>query len=155
VEQHRADGTFRRDRHGDGVQIGGRGTPEKPPTLSEDASLLWDQGVPEMAESGILDRVDVWVLAQFFEAAALANASIAQLNGDPVEMAPTATGMQTRTNAAFRTWKDATAVMTRIASEFGMTPAARTKFSSLRVEGRNPLEHPDAPPSGRNLKAVP
>jgi len=68
---HIADGTHRRDRHGDPAAIvASPGTPERPKELAGDAKKLWDAIVPGLVESGVAterDAVELAEMCQWFK----------------------------------------------------------------------------------------
>jgi phage terminase small subunit len=66
VAAHLADGTFRRDRHGDRWKSEpvATGKPKKPRGLPREGSKLWDKVVPELTSIGVVARIDSTCLAE-------------------------------------------------------------------------------------------
>lgn len=66
TQSHVIQGTFRKDRHGDGDTIDPpKGTPEPPKKLTGDAKAEWDRMVARLRETGALSMVDDAALYQY------------------------------------------------------------------------------------------
>lgn len=124
VAQHKIDGTFRRDRHGDRMETRFEpGLPEKPETLTGDASRLWDTVVSGLPD-GALCHVDWAALSVACSAFAFARRFREQLERDPLN------------TKLMRCWVKAESLFLTLSSRFGLTPADRSKLA---------LSNPPAP----------
>lgn len=165
VEVKRREGNPGKRPLPDPLLIGGRGVPEQPLGLSPPAAVLWNSEVPKMARAGLLDLVDGPILGQFFEAWAVAIASMREMYaiGDedrsefdkgPVIYTPNNFDgrLVAKKHPAVTAWKDAVATMNRIAAEHGLTPSARTRIG-MNTPGRPVEDDPDIGMSPR-LRAI-
>jgi hypothetical protein len=58
VAQHKLRGTFRRDRHGIGVEFQPTGEPSKPEGISAAAERFWIQHIQPLIEAGVVGDTD-------------------------------------------------------------------------------------------------
>lgn len=117
VAQHKIDGTFRRDRHGDRMETRfEQGLPEKPETLTGDASRLWDTVVSGLPD-GALCHVDWAALSVACSAFAFARRFREQLERDPLN------------TKLMRCWCKAEQLFLTLSSRFGLSPLDRTRLS--------------------------
>lgn len=154
VEQKRAEGTARSDRDAAPLLVGGRGEPTKPPGLLPAADAMWDEHVPLMSESGLLDRCDGMILGSYFNALAMADAAVKEMDGEVTYLSVSEKSSNVVKHPAFGAWKDATATALRIASEYGLTPAARAKLGAGGAPSRPVEAAPGAPPAQRELRVI-
>lgn len=158
TEVKRAQGNPGKRALADPVILSGKGIPMKPDGLSDRASELWDLRVPDLARAGVLDKCEIDVLIQFFEAIATAEECARLIaNHGPVLMLPNNSdgSLVPKKNPAVTAWKDAVQTARLIAVEYGLTPSSRSKLASLGYEGADPADVDDeAPPSVRQLRAV-
>ena len=102
--------------------------PSCPPELSQGAKEEWNRLVPELVELGLLTRLDRAALAAYCQAYAtyLDAIQAVQKYGQLVKSPngyPQVSPYLTIANRQVE-------IMTRIASEFGFTPASRSRISS-------------------------
>jgi P27 family predicted phage terminase small subunit len=104
---------------------------------------MWDVEVPKMSDAGLLDRIDGLMLGQYFQAWAICVVALRGMTDDdsgevdPLVFEPNDfTGeMKVKKHPGMTAWKDAVGVMTRIATEFGLTPSARARLGILSAQG--------------------
>ena len=136
TELHKRDGTYRRDRHGDVVVLGGRPRTVEPPScLTDSAKQAWTEQVPLLIEAGILDLCDQAALEQMCSV-------IAQFRDAQAVIA--AEGMFVESPNGYKIAHPAIAVMNKAGSEyrawcarFGLTPADRIGLGMAQLKGRS------------------
>lgn len=114
------------------TSVGGKGEITKPWYLSEGAGLLWDEFVPVLNASGLLDRADSLLLAQFFEAMSMSITAVEQLSKAGIVQSSFSanTGDEVlKAHPAVGVWKKAVETMDKIGSKFGLSPSDRARFS--------------------------
>lgn len=130
TEQHIADGTFQKVRHGKRADNKPAiGKPEKPPELNEVESAVWDQMVTYLPD-GTLGRVDSVALREMCRWYAVYCEAMQLLAADPINK----DARLSATACWDRFW--------RIASDFGATPVARTRLqldSGGKPKDENPI----------------
>ena len=149
TEQHKRDGTYRADRHGDVVLVGGRPLPEEladpPDDLPEEGKAHWRQVVPQLVGAGLADRVDVPALkvmcqawARMVEARTVLD-DLAEAMGPGREawalMSKGSTGQWVE-HPMVKTERESVALWMRLSSTFGMNPAARAQLGLAHLAGR-------------------
>jgi len=125
VAIHRANGTYRADRHGNTPEPKAA-IPKAPAWLNAEAKKLWRYFAARLAEVRVLTDLDQQPLAVYCTAAARlakAEAAIAKLG----EVVKTAAGF-----AAANPWigiaGKCTETMLRYGAELGLSPASRTRI---------------------------
>ena len=110
--------------------------PSCPSCLSDEAKKEWKRLAAELADLGLLTRIDRGQLAAYCQAHALWVEAVQALGryGTMVK-SPNGYPMQSPYVAVLNRQVD---IMTRIAAEFGMTPSSRTR---IRV-GERPADDP-------------
>lgn len=116
-------------------EIAGKDKVSKPVGMSAAAAVLWDKEVPVMVDAGLLDGCDAFILGQFFEAWAIANACIKELENDSDGIVihnynNTSGERKLSPHPATKILSQAQSTMRQIGVEYGLTPAARAKLSS-------------------------
>jgi len=135
AEIRKREGTYRKSDHGEVVVIGG-----KPATLEPSSNLTpreraaWDEIVPAMTSSGLIDRVDVPALeaiaisvARWREAEEVLREEglfVASPNG--YRVAHPAIAVSQKAAAEYRSW----------AARFGLTPSDRIGLGLAAVRSR-------------------
>ena len=137
LERHRRDGTYRRDRHGDGlpVLVGGRPFELEPPADLPPAALeVWRLVVPELVTVGLVDRVDVPALVVMCTAYArmVEAGELVAAHGLVVE----STRGTAIVNPAAKVERDASLLFLRYAEQFGLTPSARARLGLAGLKAR-------------------
>lgn len=153
IEQHKLDGTYREDRHGSSVLVGGRPMPdelaEPPDDLADAGKEHWRQVVPQLVGAGLADRVDVSALtamcrawATMVEARTVLN-DLAEAMGPGREawalMSKGSTGQWVE-HPMVKTERESTALWMRLSSTFGMNPVARAQLGLAHLAGRQMQE---------------
>lgn len=118
------------------TSVGGKGEIEKPSYLTKGASKYWDLYVPMMVESGLLDRCDVMLLAQFFEAMNMSVMCAELLQNDTdgvvIDQYNNMSGERSvKANPILSQWSKAVTVMKNIGSLYGLSPSDRARFSTI------------------------
>lgn len=154
-EQAEATGTARRDRHSPAAKLA-PGVPAKPWGMSAKAEELWDEFIPQLAESGVLERIDALGLAQLFEAA-----SLAVLARDIVGEALVYEDYDAEGNITLKkhpgigVWKDAVSTLRGLLADHGMTPLARVALGKATAPpGENAPQLPGGAPAAFKPKVV-
>ena len=140
LEEHIADGTFRPDRHGDGVLALSEPVTflPAPAHLPDDARDVWSSVVSLIAESGILQGADELAL----EAVSLNVATWRRAQEDierngilvtgrfDTDVANPAITVRDKAMSEFRQW----------AGKFGLTPSDRASLGMQLVKGKSASE---------------
>jgi len=58
LKQHKLDGTYRADRHGDRNPVEAVGVPERPAGMPPLAASWWDSTVPKLIDLGVVGLID-------------------------------------------------------------------------------------------------
>lgn len=122
--QHELDGTFRSDRHGDRADLSWLpGKPVKPKGLDEDSNWLWDLVVGQLPEGAraAVDAVQLIALCNWWRRYTKYARMMDEEIGNPMHVSC----------MECMAWKN----FTKLAAEFGLSPAARTR---LKVSGAQP-----------------
>ncbi len=147
IEQHRAQGTLRRDRHKVvPLIVGGRRKPACPKHLQGAARTAYRMIVNDLWDSGVLDSADrllVVTAAMHLGAAIDAQAAVAKLG----QLYPVTRGARDgnpgykvlESNPATRILRDSLTEFRQCCELLGIGPSARAKLSSLSVRGRDPM----------------
>lgn len=112
---------------------------ELPPDfLIEPAKEEWSRIYAEMKELGILTNLDSSVLAAYCTAYALWRQANEYIKEEGILVnAPSGYPMQAPYVAVLNKQVD---IMVKLASEFGMTPASRTKIKTEKTQEDDPME---------------
>lgn len=134
--QHKIDGTFRKDRHGDRIDAHQDffSVPSKPKELRDDGAKLWDTLSQQLTSAKIVSKLDepalaamcMWWQRYLDIHRAMESLHIADDEADVLE------------KRANRAWK----AFEGIAMRFGMTPADRAKLKQADTKDEsddNPL----------------
>ena len=135
AEIRKREGTYRKSSHGEVVVIGGKpATLEPSSTLTPREREAWDEIVPAMTSSGLIDRVDIPALeaiaisiARWREAEEILRDEglfVASPNG--YRVAHPAIAVSQKAAAEYRTW----------AARFGLTPSDRIGLGLAAVRSR-------------------
>lgn len=134
----------------DPITIGGRDDVVAPGWLDPVARAVWDSLATEMQAAGVLDTVDVEMMAQFCVACAVARKAATQMNDNVA-----ATGARGAVkDPAITAWKDAVAVQRQLAEQFGLTPSARARLGMAGVQGAAVEDDPHIPSTPAQLKRI-
>ena len=125
---HILEGTFRSDRHGDGVEPEPLPGPAKcPKHLSKDAKRVWKELVRVMDGAGVLTQADQWIMARFCSSAVRLWKYEAQLD----QFSPAST---TDAEASLVTKRlyviihGETDTLKALAAQLGLSPVARSQL---------------------------
>lgn len=120
VGAHLAEGTFRRDRHGDRWRSEpvATGEPRKPRGLPREGSKLWDKVVPELTSMGVTAKIDETCLD-----------AMCRWYARYREMADTPEPDYRTLVLATMAWKQ----FLQLAKRFGLTPADRAALKTDRT----------------------
>lgn len=128
-EHHELHGTFRKDRHGDVTALRPDGLPDKPAGLGEHASALWELIVPELVRMNVAKKIDTIQLAAAAEWYERYKNCAKWLEAvDPTERDYYRMLIQTQLS-----WK----TFDGIVSQFGLTPAARSRLRAPAAEKKS------------------
>lgn len=134
VELHRADGTYRKDRHGDGAPlvVGGRGEIQPPPGM--DPEIVKVFATLAAASGSILDTAD----APMVEAAATLLHRARVAGEDIAKRGLLVLGRfdQVVENPSVKQERDALAAFRQYAEQLGIGPSARARLAGLGTEGK-------------------
>ena len=130
IAQHKADGTFRADRHGKraAVEVGGGEVLKAPATLHKSMRPMWRRVVATLDPSW-LAGADVWLLAGLVEALHFQQEAAGKLAalGTVVK---TANGDVHR-NPYFMIWRQSLEVVRTLSSKLGLSPLDRARLLAL------------------------
>jgi P27 family predicted phage terminase small subunit len=149
------EGTFRKDRARAKEPKPETAVPEAPSHLSDEARVEWDRISIELAKLGLLSRIDRAALAAYCECwADWVNASKRCVGADGKDLKVIKTGEKIRydkdgniveksggnfiENPYYTIKKRSAELMHKFLTEFGMTPASRTRINAAPVEGEKP-----------------
>lgn len=120
---HIAEGTHRRDRHGDPAEaVPSFGVPERPKRLTGEARKLWESVVPGLVSSGVATERDTYALAEMCEWYKRYRKAATQAD----KIAATNPYWADLLRAAKTAWTE----FDRVAARFGLTPADRAKLKT-------------------------
>ena len=114
--------------------IGGVTPPTRPDWLSSDAILEWDRVVQELANSYLITPLDQTTLAAYCETFAQWRASMRRLASEGFTV-PTKTGV--KANPLVKIAMGLVVELRRMASEFGFSPASRSRIDVQRPETKD------------------
>ena len=122
---HRLQGTYRKDRHGGGLEVppGGR-RPRRPRWLTGHAREAWDRLAPDLHAAGVLTELDVGLLSCLCTMISRQRNALAILDREG-SFYTNARGRLVQHPAA-RIANQAAADILSLACEFGMTPRSRS-----------------------------
>lgn len=149
TEQHRAEGTYRGDRHASTpVLAGGRPTqrPRCPAWLSNEGKCAFRRIVGTLWDAGFLDRADELLVAVAADALgdAIAAAKDCNERGLTVPVTRvTRNGIQytvEEKNPSYQIKADALSRFHQCCAELGIGPVARTRLANLGVKGKPPAK---------------
>lgn len=132
IAQHRADGTYREDRHGERAAIEDAldGKLERPKHLDGEAKKHWDLVVAQLKDASIAKAIDQVSLLAMCEAWALYRKCYPLLMDNPFDK-----DLRITTYTALDRWN-------YFAQRFGLTPADRSKLKvESEEEAVDPFEH--------------
>jgi P27 family predicted phage terminase small subunit len=140
IEVHKRNGTYRADRHGDGMPLLIAGRPdlaefERPPReLDREAAQHWRLLVPDLIRSGILDRTDLPALILLCETWS----DIRKHRRVLRERGQYESGSmgQPVASPSVRMLRDAISQYNQLAAAFGLDPLARTRLAVEGLTGR-------------------
>lgn len=130
IAQHKADGTFRADRHGKraAVEVGSGGALKPPSTLHKSLRPLWRRVVATL-EPSWLAGADVWLLAGLVEALhfqqdaagklATLGTVVKTVNGD------------VHRNPYFMIWRQSIETVRTLSGKLGLSPLDRARLLAL------------------------
>lgn len=121
-----------------------RGRPDRPPELTGEAAREWDRVADDLDAAGTLSPVDRGILAAYCLAVADMLAARNEINRDgrfirtPVQTSRgELVGKRITPHPAVRMLEGASARVSKLAADLGLTPTSRT-----RIEGDGPGEAP-------------
>ena len=98
-------------------------SPDPPAHLDDVARELWNQLAPTLHQIGVLTSLDLPMLSVLCETASIVRAASTLLQAGVLSRGRRD---QWVTNPAWRTYRDATALLLSLAREFGLTPSSRS-----------------------------
>lgn len=134
VEVHKREGTYRKDRHGEVVVVGGRPTSfEAPVHLKPAARKVWDELIPIVQP--IVDRADMWALEALVEEVVrwreaeriLEEEGMWVLSPNGYKIAHPAIAVAQKAKKEYRDWS----------ARFGLTPSDRIGLGIQAVKKRS------------------
>ena len=114
LEQHLAEGTFRRDRHRGPDEMRPRGEPEPSDSLSDAARSHWSLVVPDLIARGVVAKCDEPALNLLCETLALCWEAATHLQANP------------RDKDARIAYSNHLDRFMKLSADFGLSPRART-----------------------------
>lgn len=141
IEQHKMEGTYRADRHGDGVALLVAGRPEledlrdPPAHLPKEAKGFWQSTILKLVDVGIADKVDIPALEQL--ATQYARIRFAQAVIAEDGMFSRGSMGQIKEHPAIKIEREATLLWFRLAQEYALTPVARTRLGLAELHRRS------------------
>lgn len=108
-------------------------TPSVPTWLDDDARAIWKQHARDLWEAGLLTQIDREALAALCETTALYRTAVDMIETDGAVWTSAETGY-TQQSAWMTVRNQALAKMQSLWTEFGMTPAARTRIQVEKPE---------------------
>ena len=130
IAQHKADGTFRADRHGKraAVEVGDGEMLKAPATLHKSMRPMWRRVVATLDPSW-LAGADVWLLAGLVEALYFQQEA-ARLLATFGTVVKTANGDVHR-NPCFMVWRQSVEVVRTLSVKLGLSPLDRARLLAL------------------------
>lgn len=146
IEQHRAEGTLRRDRQATTpLVVGGRKKPTPPSYLSKEAKRYFRQYVNELWDGNVLDKADrsmILLAAIDTELVALAYTDVEQRGRTIVQIRGGYNGSEEReveeSNPNVAILANTIARLRQTLRELGIGPSARASLRNAGAEGRKP-----------------
>lgn len=127
------EGNFRKDRAFENEPKPEIEIPQVPPELSDEAKVEWGRVSQELAQLGLLSRIDRAALAAYCENWADWLDAMQQVRQyGKVIKSPTGSVFE---NPYFSIKKRCAELMHKFLTEFGMTPASRTRINTLVEDG--------------------
>jgi P27 family predicted phage terminase small subunit len=136
-------GTARRDRINKAEAKPAKGVLAPPPHLSARAKAAWKAVAPKLRRLGLLTELDDWALAAACEAYAdllTAREALRAAGGGLTYESATPTGVIVRSRPELRMISDADRRFRQWLSEFGLTPAARSRVMADPPREDDPAE---------------
>jgi len=125
IAVHKLSGTFRKDRHGDAMQIEAS-IPKPPRGLDKRARMVWRYYAPLLAACGVLTAADREALACFCVAAARRSQAEEELaKHGPIVKSPSGYPIQ---NPWLAIVNKATEQMLKWGQELGLSPSSRCRI---------------------------
>jgi P27 family predicted phage terminase small subunit len=155
-EQKKAAGTYRGDRANLNAPVYPVAAPERPAWLSEQAAAAWDSLIPILLDKRVLAEVDLGVAASY-----CMMLGELRINAEVLKTEPRyykVNGL-TKEHPAGKALRDLGNKIRLLASELGLSPAARAKVSAvapeLRDHGAGSPADPMAPEAPRTERKRP
>ena len=137
IERHLAEGTYRRDRHGElPVLLAGRSKPVPPASLKGEARRVFvsiakaGAAIFDAADSSLIEGAAVMTVRARVASADISRRGVLVVNRHGAEVV----------NPSVRVERDALTELRLQLSALGMSPAARARLGGLGVEGKSPVE---------------
>jgi P27 family predicted phage terminase small subunit len=132
-------GTFRKHREVGGAPLCEcNKIPEPPEFLSAEALKEWHRIAPELYAVGLLTQMDGTALAVYCLAYGRYRQALLKMQGQELVIS-TKAGTQVR-NPLLRIADQAADLLLKVAKEFGMTPASRSKVSAKQKKAKDQWE---------------
>lgn len=147
IEQHRAEGTLRKDRHATTpLVMGERVMPKVPRWLPRYEQRAFARLTRDLWASGVLDSADAGLIITAAQALGTMWAMSEDIRENGYKVIYYERGKyggqieKTRPNEAVRMRKDASAEFLRCCPELGIGPASRTRLADLGIKGKTPAQ---------------
>ena len=108
--------------------------PEPPMALGKAARAFWDQVTPVLAEAGVLERIDLFMLA--LAASAWGDVQKAQAVLDQKGYFQVGSVGQVKEHSALKIKREATITFERLANHLCLSPVARTRLGLAALTAR-------------------
>jgi len=129
VEEHKLDGTFREDRHGDrGFDVPHIADIKPPKGLTKEARKLWKEIIPPLCQTGIIAVIDYPALEEAFRAYGTAvecKKYVDEIEGGVAAYLATRKRMDSNLMNEYLKHMER---FDKIMMKFGMTPVERAKL---------------------------
>ena len=133
-------GTFRKHREGAGGPLCEcNEIPLPPDFLSEEALKEWNRIAPKLYEAGLLTSMDRTAFAIYCQAYGRYRQALSEMQGQELVIS-TKAGNQVR-NPLLRIADQAAELLLKVAKQFGMTPASRSKVSAKQKKTKDQWEN--------------
>ena len=138
IEQHKADGTFRRDRHASvPLLLGTRDRPPVPKWLDASSKRAYGKIVRDLWDSGVLDSADDGLII----AAACALGDMMSATADIKKWGRIVSGNRGRVkNPALQIRQTAQVEFRQCCTLLGIGPADRARMANMGIRGKTPAQ---------------